>query len=68
MNKERLRDINWVKEFAPGCVGGQEVVNKATNIEIDYLLTLGSQIANHHNTLFELKTLQKNLTTSILRR
>lgn len=66
--KNNRKNIQFVKDFAPGYIGGQEITKIATDNEIGYLIDLNNQIAEHYNTLIDLREQEKNILNSIKKR
>ena len=66
MTKEQA--VEFVKTNAPGYIGGQEIIQKATNEEIIYLIELQDKIAGLINEAEELERRKDNLKQAIQRR
>jgi|GEM_PF-3223780 len=58
-------DIRFVREFAPGYLGGQKMANEATNDEIEYIIILNHQIAELSSSLTATKQMRKNIFSGI---
>ncbi|MBW2646513.1 MAG: hypothetical protein JRE23_10095 [Deltaproteobacteria bacterium] len=69
MDEEKVEvtkeDIKYVREFAPGYIGGKDLARKATDDEVGYLLLLNEQIARFSNTLIDIERRKRNLMKAI---
>lgn len=63
-----LKEIDSVKETAPGYIGGKQVATKATDSEISFLVKLNDEAAKMHNSLLMQKKYVENLQNSIKNR
>jgi len=61
-------NIKFIRDFAPGYIGGKEIVKKATDNEIRYLIGLNNQIAELDGTLLDLRKQEKNIIDCIKKR
>lgn len=66
--KNNRQSINFVKDFAPGYIGGQEITKKATDNEIGYLIDLNNQIAELDNALIDLRDRERKIINHIKER
>ena len=65
---ELMDNLQFVKCFAPGAVGGRQVVDNATDEELYYLIVLGNEAAELRSRMTEVDTEIDNLKDAILRR
>ncbi len=63
-----MDNLRFVREFAPGAVGGKQVAEHASDAELSYLIVLGNEAARLHNEKLEVDRQINNLRTSILRK
>jgi hypothetical protein len=47
------KEIQDIREYCPGYIGGSEIAHKATDTEIEALIDLGDEAAVWHNRYVE---------------
>ncbi len=67
-NKYNAEYIRNHRNHAPGCVGGQEICDKATEDEICMLAGINDILADLQNEIIETKKLKRRLLGRITRR
>jgi len=58
----------WIRDYAPGFIGGEEVARKATDEEILFLAKLADEESRLYNLLMERKREFNRLVEAIKRR
>lgn len=60
--------VAFVKSNAPGYIGGQKIVQKATDKEIACLIKMEDKIGKLYNEMVDIEQLRNNLRKAIERR
>lgn len=58
-------DVAWTREFAPGFIGGKEIAQEASDVEVQMLIDLGNEIARLDRLLLESKEMRDNIVQGI---
>jgi len=61
-------DVIFTREFAPGFVGGEEIVRKASDDEMKMLIDLSNKIVKFDRQLLSLSKMRKNILQGIKKR
>lgn len=61
-------DVVWIREFAPGFIGGEEIARNASEKEIEVLIDLGNLIAEADAQLSELIQMREHILRAIKER
>lgn len=63
-----IKDVNFVKKYAPDYIGGEEVAREATDVEIKYLIKLKKKLVSLHNQEMEIEKYINRIIKNIIDR
>jgi len=63
-----MLDPKWIRNYAPGFIGGEEVAKKATDEEVLFLAELANEMSRLYSRFLDRKEKFNNLVEAIKKR